>query len=87
MRSRSISSAEGEIDVVLTDIAMGADGRHRARPLAAQDRPRVRVIVSSGHFQKENLVVLERARREVLLDKPYTADKLLRALRTVLEPA
>jgi DNA-binding NtrC family response regulator len=47
--------------------------------------PNVRVIVSSGHMQKEAQVVLTSLGVTTFLDKPYTADKLLRALRTVLE--
>jgi DNA-binding NtrC family response regulator len=47
--------------------------------------PKVRVIVSSGHMQKEAHVILTGLGVTTFLDKPYSADKLLRALRTVLE--
>jgi DNA-binding NtrC family response regulator len=47
--------------------------------------PKVRVIVSSGHMQKEAQVILTGLGVTTFLDKPYSADKLLRALRTVLE--
>ena len=71
---------------MLTDLSMGEmDGIALVRALRKID-PAVRVIVSSGHFQKENLAVLNGLGVKVLLEKPYTADKLLRALRTVLEP-
>jgi len=77
----------GEIDVVLTDISMGQmDGVTLVRSLRKLD-PKVRVIVSSGHLQKENVVVLEGLGVKSFLDKPYTAEKLLRAVQTVLQPA
>jgi two-component system, cell cycle sensor histidine kinase and response regulator CckA len=76
---------KGEIAVVLTDLAMGQmDGIALVRALRKID-PAVRVIVSSGHFQKENMAVLNGLGVKVFLEKPYTADKLLRALRKVLE--
>ncbi len=75
-----------EIAVVLTDLAMGQmDGIALVRALRKID-PAVRVIASSGHFQKENMAVLNGLGVKVFLEKPYTADKLLRALRAVLEP-
>jgi len=76
-----------EIDVVITDIAMAQmDGVKLTRSLRRLD-PDVRVIVSSGHIQKENGQELEALGVEVFLEKPYNADKLLRALRRVLDPA
>lgn len=76
----------GEISVVLTDLSMGQmDGIALVRALRKID-PAVRVIVSSGHFQKENVTVLQGLGVEVMLEKPYTADKLRRAIRKVLEP-
>jgi two-component system cell cycle sensor histidine kinase/response regulator CckA len=76
-----------EISVVLTDIAMAQmDGVTLVRSLRRLD-PGVRVIVSSGHFQKENMVILEGLGVKTFLDKPYTAEKLLRAMREVLAPA
>ncbi|MCE9611925.1 MAG: PAS domain S-box protein [Chthoniobacter sp.] len=75
----------GEISVVLTDLSMGQmDGIALVRALRKID-PAVRVIVSSGHFQKENVTVLQGLGVEVMLEKPYTADKLRRAIRKVLE--
>ncbi|MDR3404669.1 MAG: PAS domain S-box protein [Chthoniobacter sp.] len=74
-----------EIDVVITDLAMGQmDGVTLVRSLRKVD-PKVRVIVSSGHMQKENVVILEGMGVKTFLDKPYTADKLLRALQKVLK--
>ena len=73
-----------EIDIVLTDISMGQmDGVTLARALKKLN-PNVRVIVSSGHFQKENVTILESIGVTTFLDKPYTADKLLRSLQAEL---
>lgn len=74
-----------EIAVVITDLAMGQmDGVTLVRSLRKVD-PKVKVIVSSGHMQKEQIVVLEGLGVKTFLDKPYTADKLLRALQNVLQ--
>ncbi len=73
-----------EIDIVLTDISMGQmDGVTLARALKKLN-PAVRVIVSSGHFSKENVTILESLGVRTFLDKPYTADKLLRSLNKEL---
>lgn len=76
-----------EINLVITDIAMAQmDGVALVRALRKLD-PGVRVIVSSGHFQKENMVVLEGLGVKTFLDKPYTAEKLLRSVNQALAPA
>ena len=76
-----------EIDIVLTDISMGQmDGVTLTRALKKLN-PAVRVIVSSGHFQKENVTILESVGVRTFLDKPYTADKLLRSLHAELTRA
>ncbi|MEP6672301.1 MAG: PAS domain S-box protein [Chthoniobacter sp.] len=74
-----------EIKLVITDLAMGQmDGVTLVRSLRKVD-PKVRVIVSSGHMQKENVVILEGMGVKTFLDKPYTAEKLLRAVQKVLK--
>jgi CheY-like chemotaxis protein len=76
-----------EIALVVTDLSMGQmDGVTLVRSLRKYD-PKVRVIVSSGHMQKENIVVLEGMGVKLFLDKPYTAEKLLRAVQEILKPA
>jgi PAS domain S-box-containing protein len=78
-------SRKDEIDLVITDLSMGQmDGITLVRSLRKVN-PKVRVIVSSGHMQKEAQVILSSLGVTTFLDKPYSADKLLRALRTVLE--
>ncbi|MEA3207247.1 MAG: hypothetical protein QOE70_304 [Chthoniobacter sp.] len=74
-----------EIDLVLTDLAMAQmDGVSLVRSLRKLN-PKVRVIVSSGHMQKEAMVILNGLGVHTFLDKPYSADKLLHALRSVLD--
>ncbi len=74
-----------DIAAVITDISMGQmDGVTLVRSLRKLN-PRVRVIVSSGHFTKENSTILEGLGVKTLLDKPYSADKLLRSLAGVLK--
>ena len=67
-----------------TDPLIIVDGVKLTRSLRRLD-PNVRVIVSSGHIQKENGQELEALGVEIFLEKPYNADKLLRALRQVLD--
>ncbi len=76
-----------EIDIVLTDISMGKmDGVTLAGALKRLN-PKVRIIVSSGHFHKDNVTILESLGITAFLDKPYTADKLLRSLQAELARA
>ncbi len=73
-----------EIKVVLTELAMAQmDGIALVRALRKVDT-QVRVIVSSGHCQPEQSILLESLGVKTFLDKPYTAAKLMRALDTVL---
>jgi PAS domain S-box-containing protein len=70
-----------EIAVVITDLSMGGmDGIQLVRALRKVN-PDVRIVVSSGHFQKENTTILNALGVKQYLDKPYTADKLLRAVQ------
>ena len=70
----------GEIDLVLTDLSMGEmDGIALVRALH-KINPEVKVVVSSGHFHKESRAILGGLGVKVLLEKPYTAEKLLRTV-------
>ena len=44
----------------------------------------MKVIVSSGHVQKESQEALEALGVKVILEKPYTAEKLLRSVKNAL---
>ncbi len=75
------------ISVVVTDLHMGMmDGISLVRSLRKLDA-NVKVIVSSGHIQKENLTILNSLGVKTFLEKPYTAEKLLRSVKAMLAPS
>jgi two-component system, cell cycle sensor histidine kinase and response regulator CckA len=72
------------INLVITDLHMGImDGITLTRSLRKLT-PDARVIVSSGHVQKESQEALESLGVKVILEKPYTAEKLLRSVKQAL---
>jgi nitrogen-specific signal transduction histidine kinase/CheY-like chemotaxis protein len=74
-----------EIDVVLTDLAMAQmDGVKLVRSLRRID-PNARVVVSSGHIQREIAQELQSLGVDDFIEKPYNAERLLRALRNVID--
>jgi DNA-binding NtrC family response regulator len=78
-------SRRDEIDLVLTDLAMAQmDGVKLSRSLRRFD-PQVRIVISSGHIQKEAAQELVALGVRHFLEKPYNADKLLRVLRQALD--
>src|SRR5207248_2147342 len=71
----------GAINLIITDLHMGMmDGITLTKSLKKLT-PDVRVIVSSGHIQKENQTILEGLGVKTFLEKPYTAEKLLRCVK------
>ena len=77
----------GTINLVITDLHMGImDGITLTRSLRKLT-PDARVIVSSGHIQKESQESLESLGVKVFLEKPYTAEKLLRSVKHALADA
>ena len=75
------------INLVITDLHMGImDGVTLTRSLRKLN-PEVKVIVSSGHVQKESQEALESLGVKVILEKPYTAEKLLRSVKNALTDA
>jgi two-component system cell cycle sensor histidine kinase/response regulator CckA len=74
-----------EISLVLTDVSMAQmDGISLVRSLRRVDA-KAKIIVSSGHLQKEMMTILSGLGVKAFLNKPYTADKLLRAVQTALK--
>jgi two-component system cell cycle sensor histidine kinase/response regulator CckA len=75
-----------EVDVLVTDVVMpGISGQELADELRAR-RPGLPVVFVSGYTEDH---VVEDARRDgatAFVEKPFSADELLRAVRTVLEP-
>ena len=75
------------IHLVITDLHMGImDGIVLTRSVKKLV-PDAKVIVSSGHIQKESQTILEGLGVKVFLDKPYTAEKLLRCVKQALAGA
>ena len=75
----------GEISLVVTDISMAQmDGVSLVRSLRRVDA-KAKIIVSSGHLQKDIITVLSGLGVKAFLNKPYTADKLLRAIQAALK--
>ncbi len=76
-----------EIDVVITDLHMGMmDGLTLVRSLRKLNSE-IKVIVSSGHIQKQNQAALAAIGIKTVLEKPYTADKLLKSLKDLIHGA
>ena len=74
----------GQIALIITDLHMGImDGITLTRSLKKLT-PDVKVIVSSGHVQKESQEALAALGVKVILEKPYTAEKLLRSVKNAL---
>jgi PAS domain S-box-containing protein len=79
------SHRRGEFKLVLTDLAMAQmDGVALVKALRRMES-NIKVIVSSGHLQPEQSVVLEKLGVKHFLDKPYSATKLLKMIRSALE--
>ncbi len=72
------------IDVVVTDLHMGImDGITLVRSIRKVS-PEARIIVSSGHIHKENQATLTGLGVTSFLEKPYSAERLLRSIRGLL---
>ena len=74
----------GAINLIITDLHMGQmDGIGLTKSLRKLT-PDAKVIVSSGHVNKENQTILEGLGVKSFLEKPYTAEKLLRCVKDAL---
>jgi CheY-like chemotaxis protein len=77
----------GEIHVVLIDLVMPImDGLTMIRVLQRMD-PSVKVIATSGMDQGQSATEVGRGCVKAFLQKPFTAEKLLRTLREILDQA
>ena len=65
------------IQLIITDLHMGMMDGITLTKSVKKLTPDARVIVSSGHIQKENQTILEGLGVKQFLEKPYTAEKLL----------
>lgn len=73
------------IDIVVTNVEMPfMDGPALCRALKKLN-PDVRILVSSGHKQREKVAEIKSCGVENFLAKPYTADQLADRVRTIIE--
>jgi len=73
-----------KIKVILMDMMMPVmDGEASIREIR-KINPEVKVIVVSGLADKDKVSKLERTHAHILLQKPYTANRLLKAIHEVL---
>ncbi len=80
-------SRRDDISLIVTDLAMAQmDGIKLVRNLRRLGSD-VRVVVSSGHIQKESMQELVALGVRHFLEKPYSAEKLLRTIRKALGAA
>lgn len=78
------SQHRGDIKIVLTDLAMPyMDGSSLVRALRKLD-PQARVIAMSGLISDEKVAELKSLGVNEFLPKPYSAETLLKAIRSVL---
>lgn len=78
-----IEAEDGNIDLVVTNVAMpGMSGDELASLLAAR-YSRIKVLYVSGQFERELAVPVEQGRRE-LLSKPFSRDDLIRRVTSLL---
>jgi len=76
-----------EVAVVLTDMTMPVmDGPATIRNLMKLD-PEVKIIPSSGFMTNERAYKASMANHKYFLPKPYTAEKLLKTVRAILDEA
>lgn len=72
------------ISAVITDLHMGVmDGIELTRSLRRL-APDTKILVSSGHISVEKRSILEGLGVAAMLEKPYSAEKLLRSVKEVL---
>jgi CheY-like chemotaxis protein len=74
-----------QIDLLVTDLVMpGISGYELARRLVSQES-RLKVLYVSGYSDDSDLRRGEDPDRRLLLEKPFSASDLARAVRSVLE--
>jgi two-component system, cell cycle sensor histidine kinase and response regulator CckA len=76
---------EGPIDLLLTDVVMPKLGGRDLANLVSASRPAIRVLYMSGYTGGAISHHDVLADGVLLLEKPFTADKLARAVREALD--
>lgn len=77
----------GAISLIITDLHMAMMDGITLTKSVKKLTPDARVIVSSGHIDKEKQMILEGLNVKAMLEKPYTAEKLLRCVKNALAAA
>ena len=78
---------EGTIDLLLTDVVMpGIGGSELARAIR-RSRSAIRVLLMSGYTEDESIRASAGHSRQPFLEKPFSADDLLRVVSDILESA
>jgi CheY-like chemotaxis protein len=75
---------EGEIHLLMTDIIMPKLRGTEVAKRIAQRRPRTAIVFLSG-YTEEAVSQMDHVGRIALIEKPYTADALLRTARQLLD--
>jgi len=79
------TSKKSEISAVVTDVMMPIMGGVELMGILRSMNPDVRIIAASGVVHGDTTKNLKEAGAQVILLKPFTVDKLLAAIREVLE--
>ena len=73
-----------EFHLIVTDLHMGMMDGVMLTKSVRKLTPDAKIIISSGHIQKENQVTLEGLGVKHFLEKPYTSEKLLLCVKQAL---
>lgn len=76
---------QAEIDVVITDMSMPVMGGIATIHALQHMNPKVRILAASGLSSRSPGAPLPAAALKYFLNKPYTAETLLRMMRTILD--
>jgi two-component system, cell cycle sensor histidine kinase and response regulator CckA len=82
---RVVERHAGDIDLVVTDVAMPRMGGPELADKLTLRYPRLKVLFVSGYSEQELSERMVLARNRAFLDKPFTASMLARKLREMLD--
>ncbi|MBA3260180.1 MAG: PAS domain S-box protein [Gemmatimonadales bacterium] len=82
---RIVDEDEREVDLVLTDLAMPEMGGRELVEHLRSRRPAIRVLYMSGYTEKAITIDGLMPPRTGFVEKPFTAEQLLRRLRELLD--
>jgi two-component system cell cycle sensor histidine kinase/response regulator CckA len=82
---RVVERHVGDIDLVVTDVAMPRMGGPELADRLSARNPRVKVLFVSGYSEQDISERMVLAQNRAFLDKPFTASMLARKLREMLD--